>query len=477
MKFHFSKLNIFLPGLTPLPQFRCRNHLKSMQSFFWPILALFLNGYVCLNTLYALPPKLFHRDDFLKRILLKSEILLIMDRCFYICCRRDCPRRSLDSGRIYNYLKLNNWKPTKRVRHADLIIVYTCGGFQQTEKRSLRTIRRVCAQKKNSAILVVTGCLVKINPEAISRSGNPYILEHQDLYKLDNLVHAKIPYSMVPDANIVPDVRDLDARYSIRLPLRKFLRELQFSSAFIKKSLGFVKRKIASQIKPHGPFSDEIYNLKIAHGCLGKCTYCAIKLATGTLKSKPIEKILEEFKNGLAEGYRRFVLIAEDTGCYGLDIGTNIVHLLRKIYDVEKSFSLIINDFNVNWLIKYYDNLLPLFLKNKDKIEDIRIPIQSGSDKILKLMGRPYRIHDVKSVISDLKAKLPDLKICTHILVGFPGETEWDFEQSRKFLKEFDFEEVVIYCYEERPRTSACLMPEKVPINIREKRASALRWL
>jgi len=84
-----------------------------------------------------------------------------MDRYFYICCRRGCPRRSLDSGRIYNYLKLNGWQATKNVRRADLLVVYTCGGFQLTEDASLETIRLMYAKMKRGAKLVITGCLLK----------------------------------------------------------------------------------------------------------------------------------------------------------------------------------------------------------------------------------------------------------------------------------------------------------------------------
>jgi tRNA A37 methylthiotransferase MiaB len=396
-----------------------------------------------------------------------------MNGYFYVCCRRGCPRRSLDSGRIYNYLKLNGGEATEKVSRADLIVVYTCGGFQRTEEASLKTIRMMCAQKKRRAKLVVTGCLLKINPEAISGIGNPYlyILEHQELHKLDSIVHAEIPYRSVPDANIVPDVKNLVGRGSLLVALKKFLVEFQFNSVFIKRCLRFAKSK-KNGIED---FSDDIYYLKIAHGCLGKCSYCAIKVATGTLKSKPIEKILREFEKGIAKGYKRFLLTAEDVGCYGLDIGSNIVRLLQKIYDVEKDFSLIINDFNVNWLIKFYDDLLPLFIKNKDKIEDIRLPIQSGSDKILKLMKRHYKIHDVKRVISNLKSNLPDLKIHTHILVGFPGETTFDFEQTRQLLQELDFAKVAIYSYEERSCTPAYHLPKKVPIDIRAQRASDLK--
>jgi len=398
------------------------------------------------------------------------------ERQFYIYCRRTCPRRSLDSGRIYNYLTLNGWKAAKDIKQAELIIVYTCGGFSHTEKRSLLTIKRAITQKKKDARLVITGCLVKINPKVINGFGDALIVAHEHLHTLDHIIQAKITYEAVPDVNIVPDIQDLDQdRVSLSLALKRFVREFRFTRAYVGESLRFVKGKIISEKKAQGVFPDGTYNLKIAHGCLGKCSYCAIKFATGKLKSKPIERILEEFERGLAKGYKRFVLIAEDTGCYGLDIGINIVALLDRIFDVERDFSIMINDFNANWLIKYYDDLLPLFIKNKDKIEDIRIPIQSGSDRILKLMKRPYRIDNVKKAISDLKAKVPNLKINTHMLVGFPGETDLDFEQSRQIPQQLEFAKISVYSYEERPGTKASLLPNKVPLHIRNKRASALR--
>lgn len=403
-----------------------------------------------------------------------------MEKYFYVCCRKGCPRRSLDTARIYNYLKLNGWKATKKMSCADLLLVYTCGAFQQTEEASLETIKLMYAQKKRNAKFVVTGCLVKINPNAINGISNPgaYILKHEELQDLDSIVNAKIPYRIVPDANLVPDMQSLageDSTLNSALAaLRKFFKEFHFSSSFTIRCVEFLTRKAARNLKGQRCFQGEIYNLKIAHGCLGKCTYCAIRFATGTLKSKPTEKILAEFETGLAKGYKRFVLTAEDTGCYGLDLGTNIGHLLRSIFDVRKDFSLIINDFNVNWLIKFYEDLLPLFIENKDRIEDIRMPIQSGSNRILKLMKRPYKIEDVKTVISGLKAKIPDLKILTHMLVGFPGETKSDFAQSRQLLQELNFSKVSVYCYEERPGTLAYLMPEKVPAEVKTQRVSIL---
>jgi tRNA A37 methylthiotransferase MiaB len=400
-----------------------------------------------------------------------------MERKFSIFCRRDCPRRSLDSGTIYNYLKLNNWKATRNISRSNLIIVYTCGAFQETEQRSIQTIRRILTQKKKRADLLVTGCLVKINPEALHGIGSFHILQSSVLNELDELIKAEIPFDTVPDANTIPHVQDLDGGNRLSKAMRRLPREIRFSRTFLKRCSRFLKKSIAIQIRPQCVFPHDVYNLKISDGCLGKCTYCAIKLARGKLRSKPVERVFEEFEDGLSNGYKKFVLIAEDSGCYGLDIGIKVPHLLNRLLSVNKEYSLIINDFNVEWLIKFRDDLLPLFINKKQKLEDIRVPIQSGSDRILRLMRRRYRIDKVKEVISDFKAKMPDLKIYTDIIVGFPGETELDFKKSRKLLQNFDFAGFLVHCYEDRPGTQAYHMPEKVPLDIIEKRASTLRRL
>lgn len=397
-----------------------------------------------------------------------------MSMNFYICCRRACPRRSLDSATIHRYLELNGWTSTRRVEDADLLIVYTCGGFETTEERSLCTIRQITDRKKDSAALIVTGCLVKINPNVIKGLGNYNVLEPEQLSRLDEIVQADMPYKNVPDANIIPEIHDLAFADSHQSPLKKFFTEFEFSRFFAKRSVKHMQRKLRGWTKTGDAFATDVFNLKIAQGCLGKCTYCAIRMATGRLNSRPLENILEQFEDGLSNGYKRFVLIAEDTGCYGLDIGTNVVSLLEKMFQYERDFSLIIKDFNPNWFVKYYNDLKPLIVQNVHKIEDIRMPIQSGSDRILRLMKRPYRIADVKRPICDLKARVPHLKIHTHLLVGFPGETDLDFEQSRELLQQMDFAEVAVYCYEERSVTKASLLPNKVPVEVKRKRALTL---
>ena len=399
-----------------------------------------------------------------------------MGKHFWICCRRGCPRRSLDSSTIYNYLVKNGLKFTNRIKNADLLTVYTCGGFQVSEDRSNTTINRLSKYKRKNAKLVVTGCLVRINPQSIHQKEADFIFPHEKLETLDSIIGAKIPFKDVPDANLVANVQDLDNSQPMSLALENFIGEFRFDRYLLEKVLGFTNRKIKNIIKkPQGVFENDTFNIKIAHGCKDKCSYCAIRLATGALKSKSTTDILEEFRSGLSKSYTRFVLSAEDTGCYGIDIGTNIVALLQQIFDEEAEFNLIINDFNIKWLIKYHDQLMPLFVKNRDKIESFRTPIQSGSDRILKLMRRPYKINNVKRVLYEMRKNLPDLDIRTHILVGFPGETESDFEASLQFLKELDFLKTSIYCYEDRPGTPAYFMADKVPTQEKKRRTFSLK--
>jgi len=193
-----------------------------------------------------------------------------MIKKFYICCRRGCPRRSLDSARIFSYLTLNGWKFTKKLKSADLILVYTCGGFQRSEDRSLLTIRHIIKRKKNGERLLITGCLIKINPEPLQDFKGVQIVDHDKLNILDALIGAETPYNKIPDSNTVPDIPDLSWG---SLALRACFEEFKLSRRFARGSLDFLKSRLPGLKKAQGVFPDDVYNLKIAQGCLGHCTY------------------------------------------------------------------------------------------------------------------------------------------------------------------------------------------------------------
>ena len=390
---------------------------------------------------------------------------------FTIYVSMGCSRRPLECGRYYDYFAANGWEYTSSNPDADLILVYTCGGFQKTEDQSLLTIERALKEKKHAAKLVVTGCLTKINNSVLQ--GEYVLLKPEELDAMDTLIDARIKLADTPHPNLVPDINGL-----VPIPRsREFKKTTLLPSASLATRFGKQIVRLLKKNPDQKPLTEKRYYLRIAEGCLGNCTYCAIKIACGKLRSKKMDSILGEFKKGINAGFKTFVLLAEDTGCYGLDLGTNIVALLKKMFDVDGHYGFIIKDFNPHWLVRFRQTLIPLLEKNKNKLTDLRIPIQSGSDRVLRRMRRPYKIEDVKECLRDLKSRIPELPIYTHFMVGFPGETKGDFNQTKQFLKEFKLEDYHVYCFEGRPGTPAMNFTEKISARVKKNRKRILENL
>jgi len=217
------------------------------------------------------------------------------------------------------------------------------------------------------------------------------------------------------------------------------------------------------------------YNIRIAHGCLCACTFCATRFATGKLKSKPEDRIIEEFRTGLRAGYKIFQLVNEDTGCYGLDINTTLPNLLKRILAIEGDYQLVLIDFNPQWIIKYYDELLPIFLKHRGKARELFVSLQSGSNRILKAMGRSYDIEPLKNKLINLRKQVPEIMLRTTALIGFPGETEEDFEMTKKAVQDIGFSEVEVDKYEDRLGNASSVMKDKIPQEIIDRRYSEMK--
>lgn len=212
----------------------------------------------------------------------------------------------------------------------------------------------------------------------------------------------------------------------------------------------------------------ESYFLVVGEGCMGNCSFCAIKKAKGNLVSKPLEEVLKDFREGLAAGHKRFIITGDDTGAYGKDLGTDFPTLIDKLLKVEGDYILNIYHLEPNWLFKYIDHLKGTL--NSSKIDAIFAPIQSGSNRILKAMRRPYKVEDYIHCIKQLRQEAPNLKIWNQFIIGFPGETEEDFEASMKVLDEVSFNLVQAFAYSDRPGTKASKMDHHVPEAIIKKR-------
>jgi tRNA A37 methylthiotransferase MiaB len=397
---------------------------------------------------------------------------------YFIYSKKFCPRRSLDASKLHRYLLKNNLKPVSNPRKANLIFVYTCGGFNDYEKRSIATIEKSLENK--SAKVIVTGCLPKINPKLLDEYRTTYIISPEDLGNLDPLIGADFPYSECGDCSVVKGIHDL---YN-GSPMDKIKRRLGFikhyfglDAEFLHSFANYLYKKILHRENDtfFSIFSNGCYKLEIARGCLGNCSYCAIKLAMPKFNSHPEEQIVEKFKSGLKENYSHFALIAGDIGCYGLDIKTNLPSLLNNLFAVDGDYRILLVDLNARWFIRYYPELLLVLKANSSKVARIIMPIQSGSNRILKLMNRHYEIEKVKNCILDLQKNIPEILLDTHIMVGFPGETDEDFRNSLNLVREIEFSRVEIYPYQDRPGTISSNLPDKVPEDVIKRRIRILK--
>jgi tRNA A37 methylthiotransferase MiaB len=403
---------------------------------------------------------------------------------FFICSSSACMERMMDSEKIHAYLVINGWDPAGKVSEADLVIINTCSFGTYEDDSSIDLIKHYSRRKKKTARTIITGCLSTINPSKLKGIDMSFALSPVSLHKLDEIIEAKVKFNEVCEPN-----RILGSEVSYRPSLKKilntktlldnFFNQFMNHRSFYKKQLSSIKKIISFLIfmKAYiNPFlvciRSELFYLRISKGCLGNCSYCAKRFATGRLKSKPKVEIINEFKKGLSQGYKKFFMLSEDAGCYGIDSGTTINQLIREIFILKGNheYKLIISNFNAEWLVKYFNEIQDIILANHDRILYFHVPIQSGSNRILQLMNRPYQIEEVESCLFDLRTKIPNLNITTDMIVGFPGETEIDFKLSKEFLEKVKFNFVDIFGYENRPNTPASKMNGKLSQDIIDKR-------
>lgn len=381
-----------------------------------------------------------------------------------------CIRRTLDCTHIYNYLIQNGWAFTNSVSAADLIVISTCGVIKKNEELALTAIKNITKKKNNGAKVIITGCLPKINPDSIKEIGDYEMIPTRELDRFDTVLGSSIKFEDVPDPNTVAE-EFIDYLLAYRLFRNnysdsfKIYTRLSTNKAFIKsvvwggETINLINSKLglANRVK-----IEPYYHIRIAKGCAFACSYCAVKFSTGNIVSKPIDEILKEFRAGLSAGHKVFQLVCEDTGSYGLDIGTTFPVLLKKILETDGEYQIVIIDFGGYWLVKHYNELLPLIKNHPNKIRELYVSLQSGSNKILKAMRRPEKSEDVLARLKSLKKSVPNLILRTTIIIGFPGETEEDFKETVEAIEAVDFSEVQIDKYEDRPGTISSQMADKV---------------
>jgi ribosomal protein S12 methylthiotransferase len=213
--------------------------------------------------------------------------------------------------------------------------------------------------------------------------------------------------------------------------------------------------------------------VKIAEGCDNACTFCSIPLMRGKFRSRSIESVVTEAEQLAAQGVREISLIAQDSTNYGTDLydGFMLPALLNKITEVP----------GIEWVRLHYaypgfftDELIETIASNPKVCKYIDMPLQHSEDSILKRMRRPGRQRDTRELVNKIRSRIPDVALRTSLIVGFPGETEQDFANLCEFVKEMRFDRLGVFAYSKEDDTPAGRLPDQIPDDVKEYRATAL---
>ncbi len=372
-----------------------------------------------------------------------------------------CIEAQLSSKVIERLFEKNNYAITHDVGEADYVIFYACGLTEYSEKRTLQTLEKIKKTMAKDAKLVTWGCLTKQNPDALGslQLGDTSIPMNLSLRQ--SLESSNVPLIGIPIAASREELLQMHETFpeAAKEQLDLLTRELLIAKQGEKKL-----KDILSGGKRE-------YYIRIATGCNGNCTFCSEKPVFGTIKSRPVEDIIVDFKNALNLGYNRFSLLATDLGGYGLDLGSNLGTLLNQMIEVKTDvdYKIILNQIEPHNLKTIYPFLEKALASGK--VEELMSPVQSGSDRILKLMGRKHTIEEWKSIMTEINTKYPKIRLNTHLLVGFPTESDDDFNETMKILDPPPFIDLItVFKYSSRPPAASRLIKGQISEEIKEDR-------
>jgi MiaB/RimO family radical SAM methylthiotransferase len=369
---------------------------------------------------------------------------------------------------VQQFLVKNGFTRTDDPAQADLIVFFACGLTARSEKKSLFIIRQLQAKKKESAKLIVWGCLSKINPGSLAHIYDGPLVGPTDTSFFDQIVKERVVSIDDVSANTLvsnetPGIVEYAESRHIDDPIAYVLQRLRKVVDLFR-----VPRQ-KDLFDPHSFF------IRAGEGCEGRCTYCSERCAWGRAKSRPIDKIVKEFEQGLQTGYKRFFLVAGDLGAYGKDIGCNVIDLLKKMIEAggKENYGIILNQISPVYLRRMFSDFERIFATGK--IEALGCQVESGSDRILELMRRDYTVEDWRQVMLNVNTRFPSIRLSTHFMVGFPGETDADFKASLKLLDYPLFLEWIgAFVFSPRPHVYASQMPGKVPEKTKKSRLKRL---
>ena len=358
-----------------------------------------------------------------------------------------CSKNLIDTEIAIGHFQNNKYEIESNPEKAEIIVINTCGFIESAKEEAINTILEMAEYKKKKCkYLIVMGCLV------------------QRYY--EELVKA------LPEVDLFIKIDEYDRMWQ---KIEKLIKEdtVEISTTNVSKKI--------SEMKPlpmpaHNEFFERVVTtgtnfayLKIGEGCSNRCTYCAIPYIRGPFVSRPQEEIIEEAQILASKGIKEIIVIAQDTTKYGVDIygEPKLAELLQKISEIPE----------IKWIRFLYsypegitDELIQT-VKNNDKIcKYFDIPIQHISDPILKKMNRRTNKNEIENLLTKLRKEIPDVTLRTSLIVGFPGETQKDFEELSDFVKKAKFDKLGAFMYSKEDGTPAAKLPNQIHGNTKKSR-------
>ncbi len=337
-----------------------------------------------------------------------------------------CAANQADELTMRSILK-DDFEFAEKIENADMVIMLTCGVKGSTENKILARIEKI-SKKFPEKKVILAGCLTKIIPKKLQKMFPKYSL-------------------IGPD-----EVEDI---FEIVKKVAKGERIIQLN---LKSKMRCIIPAVVKEIQP----------IAISSGCLNACTYCATKFAKGNVKSHSIECIVNAVKYAAEHGAKKILLTATDTSVYGFDIGTNLAKLLKEVVKIDGNFRIRVGMMNPQHIKPFLDELIDVY-KNSKIIKFAHLPVQAGSNSVLKDMRRGYTIEEFKEIVKKFRKEIPNITISTDIICGFPTETDKDFEKTIQLVKEIKPEVMNISKFYPRPNTIAKKMKQLPTRAIKER--------
>ena len=379
-----------------------------------------------------------------------------------------CPKNLVDSERMLGKLAQDGYTLVPDAAGADVVVVNTCGFIEPARQESLGVIREMLALKEQGKVgaVVVAGCLAERKKDELllevpGVDSIVGVFGREEIAQVVDRAHAPHPLPLSPNgrgANAVALSRKGRGEHAVA-EQRSLFRPAPVRAQDDTARLRITPRHYAY--------------LKISEGCDRTCTFCAIPGMRGKHVTKPIEEVVREARELAADGVRELILVAQDTTYYGLDLygRVRLAELLRELDKID----------GIEWVrilyaypIFFTDELIETLASAKKIIPYLDMPLQHINDRVLKRMQRRVRRQDIEELLTKLRAALPTLTMRTTFIVGFPGETDAEFEELLAYVEAAQFERLGVFPYSFEPGTPAVKLDGHLSEQIKQERRDRL---